>query len=300
MVGGHDHRAALGEVLQADPPHPEVDVEEGLEQRPDDQVDQEVDALLPRAAVIGLVVHVSIRTRSGGGRYSWPVGVRTRTLRGALCGARGRGRLGAGAAAGQAPAGQRLRRRRAARQGGHARQTAGTRSGWPCTCGTGPCSAPCTRTSRDTCPCRRPARARGGPQRARGAVAPGLGLGSPAPRPPRAPRAPRQRPGLRPGRRSGTCCSAWSWASSSGALNADARARPAADRDQLLNQRPRLARARGLRGAFVGGRFGGGGAQGLAAVAGVGSDGEASGVADLTAPHPNPPSLPSPGPAVRN
>jgi hypothetical protein len=53
--------------------------------------------------MVGLELHVSIRTRSSGARYSWHVGVRTRTLRGALCGA-----VAAGVWAAEQPLDKRL------------------------------------------------------------------------------------------------------------------------------------------------------------------------------------------------
>ena len=99
MVGGEDHGPALGHVLAADPRQPEVEVEERLEERPHEPVDERVDAALAVARVqVGVIGR---RLRVIGGRslhepYSLPRAVvtvaamafdATRTLRGALAGA---------------------------------------------------------------------------------------------------------------------------------------------------------------------------------------------------------------------
>ena len=56
VVGGEDHGPALGHVLAADPRQPEVEVEERLEDRPHEPVDERVDAALAVAGVqVGVI-----------------------------------------------------------------------------------------------------------------------------------------------------------------------------------------------------------------------------------------------------
>ena len=57
VVGGDDHRPALGDVLEPDPGHPEVDPEERLEGEPDKPVDDRVGAVLAGALVKAIVIH---------------------------------------------------------------------------------------------------------------------------------------------------------------------------------------------------------------------------------------------------
>src|SRR5437764_8100802 len=91
VVGGDDHRTIGRNVLAADPRHPEVDVEERLEERAHDQIDEDVDPLLARACVKAIVIH---RTLPYPGKARplqlghVPSAVyRTRALRGAVSGA---------------------------------------------------------------------------------------------------------------------------------------------------------------------------------------------------------------------
>jgi hypothetical protein len=81
-------------VLEADPPHAEIDHEERLEGDANEPVEEEVDPGLTGALVQSLslcVIHDMSRTRGGPGRYSQATvssaANRTRTLRGALSGA---------------------------------------------------------------------------------------------------------------------------------------------------------------------------------------------------------------------
>ena len=104
MVGGDDHRAARRDVLAPDPLHPEVDVEERLQDRPREPVDERVDAALARARQEDAAIHAT-DTRRGGGRYSARRMAidRARTIRGALAGA-----VAAGVWAAQQPLDKRV------------------------------------------------------------------------------------------------------------------------------------------------------------------------------------------------
>ncbi len=91
MVRRHDHGALLREVLPPDARHPEVDVEERLKYGAHDQIDEQVDAVLPGALVKGFVTHRTLAYPSGA-RPLQLLSVasavyRTRTLRGAVSGA---------------------------------------------------------------------------------------------------------------------------------------------------------------------------------------------------------------------
>ena len=98
VVRREDDRAALRHVLAADPREPEVEVEERLEDRADEPVDERVHAALAVARVKVAVVCGGVRHRSSVllgrrtrlrcGRYSARMAFdSTRTLRGALAGA---------------------------------------------------------------------------------------------------------------------------------------------------------------------------------------------------------------------
>src|SRR5262249_17314245 len=70
--GGDDQRPTNPPVLAADPRQAQVDEEAGLEDRPGDDVERAVHAVLPREAVVpeeGLLVHSRLRKHAGG----WPV-----------------------------------------------------------------------------------------------------------------------------------------------------------------------------------------------------------------------------------
>ena len=91
MVGGDDHRTLRRDVLAPDPAHPEVAMEERLEERPHEPVDERVRALLSRAPVQHLVIHRTLAYPSAARPLQLPRVSpnfdRTRTLRGAVCGA---------------------------------------------------------------------------------------------------------------------------------------------------------------------------------------------------------------------
>ena len=57
VIGGDDHRPVLGDVLEPDPSHPEVDPEERLEGQPDKPVDDRVGSVLPGALMKAIVIH---------------------------------------------------------------------------------------------------------------------------------------------------------------------------------------------------------------------------------------------------
>ena len=230
--------------------HPEVDPEERLEQEPGRSRRRSGWRPVRAPACAAVVIHRTLAYPIAGS----PVTVastlspgldRTRTLRGAVCGAVAAGRLGAAAAAGQAAPSPAATTTSSCSARRSPAATAGTRSASRCTCGNGaavrrrvrqpgagdadpapaaragrrrwPSTSPCGRWARVTTVCIRRARSSRSCSGNRAGVPPG-GLAPPALRPGagRA-RAPRQR---------------------------RARAGSARARDRLLEQRPRLARAR--------------------------------------------------------
>ena len=153
----------LGHVLAADPRQAEVEVEERLQDRAHEPVDERVDALVARAGV-ERVVRAGLRfARSrpwlpgrGPARYS-PGHVPDGHANPARRPRRRRRRRGVGGAAAARPPRLRrpLRRHRAARPLGRAlrRRLAGRRRR-PAPRQRRACSAPSTRTSRRRCRCR--------------------------------------------------------------------------------------------------------------------------------------------------
>ena len=200
-------------------------MEERLQDRAHQPVDERVDAPVARAGVQRGVG--ARRSRRGSSRPWLPArraaryspracpSTATRTLRGALAGRRGRRGVG-GAAAARPPRLRRpLRRHRAARPLGRAAPAHGRRPASRCTSPTARCSAPSTRTSRPRCPCppRCAGRSPGSPSTSRpGRARPCSTACTPRARTCRSSgaRAARSR---RP--RGATCCSASCWASSS-------------------------------------------------------------------------------------
>jgi len=91
MVGGDDHGALSGNVLAPDPAETKVDVEERLEYGSDEPVDDRVRPLLPGPPVQPLLIHRTLAypfRRRPLQLQVLTLGIdRTRTLRGAVCGA---------------------------------------------------------------------------------------------------------------------------------------------------------------------------------------------------------------------
>src|SRR5258708_37403932 len=91
VVGGDDHRTLLGDVLHPLASKPEVDVEERMEQRTHDPVDDRVGALFAGPAMKRFVFHLTlaypVRRRPLQFAVLSPGIDRTRTLSGAVCGA---------------------------------------------------------------------------------------------------------------------------------------------------------------------------------------------------------------------
>ncbi len=151
MVGGHDHRPLGGDVLPPDPAEAEVDVEERLQHAAEQPVDEWVGSVVPQPPVQYFVIH---RTLAYPFRR-WPLQLavlsptvdRTRTLRGAVCGA-----VAASVWALQQPLDKRAfaaATTTSSCSAGRCRgatTAAGIRSGWQCTSRTAPCSGPFTPT----------------------------------------------------------------------------------------------------------------------------------------------------------
>jgi hypothetical protein len=91
VVGGDDHGTVSGNVLAADPAETKVDVEERLEYGSDEPVDERVGPLLPGSPVQPRLIHRTLaypfRRRPLQLQVLSPGIDRTRTLRGAVCGA---------------------------------------------------------------------------------------------------------------------------------------------------------------------------------------------------------------------
>ena len=124
VVGGEDHGPALGHVLAAEPRQPEVEMEERLEDRPHEPVDERVDAALAVARVQLAVIGGRLRSLSSlhepyprlRRSLQWPHGLRRDANAARRAGGRRRrGRMGRAAAARQARVRRGLRRCRAAR-----------------------------------------------------------------------------------------------------------------------------------------------------------------------------------------